>query len=535
MSTSTVSGTHSAPSRGAPSPAHHDPHGHHPGRITDRADRATGTGHDHHGHASPHATADRHGARSTTAERLAATPTTADRLGAHRSTAERLGGHPHAVPHEGVHPDRRSGSDPRPSATPLAGPAGMAARREFAGAPANPARAYEAYRHMTADHFAGPDDMRLGQLNRSVGTRNAAALERLAGNAPPDADVYGRAKTPFSTFGKLRETPGSAVGDIKDLSGMRVDVTPTRPGFADVHAAQSRAGDALGEGLVVKRDYIREPNAWGYTGRVHSTLAEADGLTHEVQVGPRDLSRFIDQKLPTTGGGTISLHDATGYKGEIHGVNLPRPLAEGYPRQMANILEVNARGQSLADVPVARAEVSRYVDEVRAALPRDVVTPPSELSTRARVGNLASRGFGALGVAGGAWQTARGVNELRSGGDRVVGAADVGAGAAGIVSGAALMTGRVALGTGTGGAVAVIDGARDVYVGVRDGNAERAAVGTVKAGAGAAMIAGVATLNPVLVAGGAVAYGGAVVYESRDAIASVAKGAWGRLSSALSW
>ena len=50
---------------------------------------------------------------------------------------------------------------------------------------------------------------------------------------------------------------------------------------------------------------------------------------------------------------------------------------------------------------------------------------------------------------------------------------------------------------------------------------------------GAPAPAHVATLDPVPVAGGAVACGGAVVHESRDAIASVAKDAWGRLSPAF--
>ena len=36
-------------------------------------------------------------------------------------------------------------------------------------------------------------------------------------------------------------------------------------------------------------------------------------------------------------------------------------------------------------------------------------------------------------------------------------------------------------------------------------------------------MAGVATANPVLIAGGAIAYGGAVVYENRDAIYNAGK------------
>jgi hypothetical protein len=93
------------------------------------------------------------------------------------------------------------------------------------------------------------------------------------------------------------------------------------------------------------------------------------------------------------------------------------------------------------------------------------------------------------------------------------------------------MTGRVALGTATGGAVAVVDGAKDLYVGIRDKNVEKAATGGVKAGAGTAMLAGVATANPVLIAGGAIAYGGAIVYENRKAIAGGAKQAWGWVKS----
>ena len=202
---------------------------------------------------------------------------------------------------------------------------------------------------------------------------------------------------------------------------------------------------------------------------------------------------------------------------------------------MRDILDVNAQGRELSEVPSVRRSVAAYADEVRATLPDTIDRPPPELSVRARAGNVAARGFGVLGVAGSAHQALQGVNELRTGGDRVVGVADTGAGVTGVASGTALAAGRVALGTATGGAVAVVDGARDVYVGVRDGNAEKTVTGAVKAGAGAAMIAGVATANPVLVAGGAIAYGGAVVYESRDAIASAARDAWERAASLFSW
>ena len=172
-------------------------------------------------------------------------------------------------------------------------------------------------------------------------------------------------------------------------------------------------------------------------------------------------------------------------------------------------------------------EVSLYIDEVQRALPEKLSAPPApELSTRAKLGNVSARGLGVLDITGSAYQVNQGVQILRSGGDTVEGVADVTAGSTGVISGVALTTGRIAAGTATGGVVAVVDGAKDIYVGVRDANVEQTAVGVVKSGAGTAMIVGVATANPLLIAGGAIAYGGAAIYQSRDAIASAATGAW---------
>lgn len=84
------------------------------------------------------------------------------------------------------------------------------------------------------------------------------------------------------------------------------------------------------------------------------------------------------------------------------------------------------------------------------------------------------------------------------------------------------MMGRVALGTAASGVAATIDGGKDLVVSIRDGNTEKTVLGTIKTGAGAAMMTGVATANPPLIAGGAIDYGGAVVYESREAIGEAA-------------
>ncbi len=446
-------------------------------------------------------------------------------------------GHPYASSFTPTSDTADSEEASSSSLSPLAGPASMAARREFNHAPINPANSYTSYGRLSADDFAGADDMRLQQLSRSADVQNRALQATLRETvAAPDSLVSGRAKTPFSTFNKLREPTGNAhpttVSDIKDLSGVRVDVPPTSPDFQDIRRTQERLQSQFGDDLTLKRDYIESPNSWGYTGRVHSVLQEGSGLITEVQVGSPDISEYIEQKLTTRGGDAIALHDATGYKGQIYGVDVPADLQSVYADNLSEISKLNQAGQSVADSPALKQSLSNFVSDVEQSLPDTLDKPPQpEISTRAALGNNVGRGLGVLGIAGAAMQTRQGIETLRDGDSTVEGVANTGAGTLGLVSGGALLTGRVALGTATGGAVAVIDGGRDIYLGVRDADIEKTAVGATKAGAGTAMMVGVATANPLLIAGGAVVYTGSLVYENKDAIASFAKRSWNWLTS----
>ncbi|MGD8914117.1 MAG: hypothetical protein PVJ68_15430 [Candidatus Thiodiazotropha sp.] len=458
-------------------------------------------------------------------------PTTAEQLSRSSTTEERLANRPSSFAEQSE--TAGNNSVHAYDLNPLAGPAGMVARREFNGIPFRSEDAYQAYKGMTADNFVGPDDIRLQQISKSLEGVNDNLSRQLSGTSGIDGEVSGRAKNPFSTFGKLRETPGTTIGQIKDLSGLRVNLNPNQPGFQDYYKTQDAIQEALGDGLQLKRDYIKQPNPWGYTGRIHSILTEPGGLSHEIQVGSSDLSNFIDGKLTTTGGDHIALHDATGYKGQIYGAKVPDHLQSEYTQLMQRITDTNGAGQQVADVPELQREINQFNRAVEESLPEKLNKPPEpELSAKARAGNIAAKGFGVLGLAGGALQTTNGVNTLTNGGDSIEGSADVGAGSTAVVSSMALLGGRMTLGTATGGVAAIIDGAKDVYIGVRDGSVEKTAVGTIKAGAGTAMIAGIVTANPILIAGGAVAYCGAAVYESRDAIASAGMGAW---NWATSW
>lgn len=421
-------------------------------------------------------------------------------------------------------PDRNQ-RDPHLGAAPgvLQGPAAYAARGELA--PPNP--------KLTADKLSGPDDIRLEKVQRQATAKNIEMTRKLSQTLEDagveGAHVYGRAKDKTSLFNKLRETPGMKLGDVKDISGVRADLPPTK-NFENVTRAQKAVEDTFGEAAKLKGNYIENPNRWGYTGRIHDVV-DAGGMPHEVQLGSRDVSKFIDQKLTTKSGQQISLHDTTFYKGDTNGARLPQHLEKEYTSLMGRIRDANGAGKAVDDVPELAKDLANFKKAAEEALPATLPDKPApQLSTKAKVGRAAGKALGVAGVVGGAFQTADGVNELRNG-KYVEGGADVTAGTGSIVSSAALMAGRVGLGTTTGGAVAVVDGAKDIYVGIRDGNVEKGVTGAVKSGAGAAMIAGVATANPVLIAGGAVAYGGAVVYENRKAIAGAAKKAWNWVKS----
>ncbi len=251
----------------------------------------------------------------STAERLSQSPTTEERLANYRSPLA-----------EG------QAESEIYDLNPLTGPAGMAVRREFNGIPLRAENAYQAYSGMSANSFAGPDDIRLEQLAKTVSNENKAILYQMRNADDVVGDVYGRGKKPFSIFGKLLESPGSTVSDIKDLSGSRVDIKPTQPNFQEYYRTQNALADSLGDGMKLKKDYIKNPNPWGYTGRIHSTMTESNGLTHEIQVGSSDLSKFIDHEFTTTGGDRIALHDTTGYKGQIYGTKVPDHLQNGGER-----------------------------------------------------------------------------------------------------------------------------------------------------------------------------------------------------------
>jgi len=338
-----------------------------------------------------------------------------------------------------------SGSDTDTNIAPIASGAGRAVRGELSNPALKASGAYEAYKDLGADQLAGPDDIRLKQLKRGVDASNNEFKNIVESADVPDSKTYGRAKGPGSIFAKMNQQD-LKIGGLDDLSATRIDVTVTKPGMVDVYGAQSQAAATVGDDLSLNKDFIKNPTRAGYSGRLHSNLTDASGLTHELQVGTKDLSAFIDKGLATKGGDTISVHDAL-YKSDVYGIPADKALKKDYANLMQDITKANKAGQEMADVADLNQRVTKFYSEVESILPEKLNTAPEPtLSSRAQLGNKLNKGFGALGVVGGGLQTYSGVSTLANGGDKVEGVADVVAGNAGIVSGGAMMVGRLGLG-----------------------------------------------------------------------------------------
>lgn len=170
-------------------------------------------------------------------------------------------------------------------------------------------------------------------------------------------------------------------------------------------------------------------------------------------------------------------------------------------------------------------------------------------SKMTKAAGVAEGVLGPLGVYYGIKEANHGLHQIhdaKNGMEKMEGVANVGVGSGTAIVGAA-GTGTVALaalkgagaisstGAAAGaigvlskvsgvaaGGVAVVDGVRDIAHGIHDKDGGRVAKGGIKTLAGGAMIAGVMTGNPVLVAGGAITYAGVTIYENRKEIAAFA-------------
>ncbi len=151
--------------------------------------------------------------------------------------------------------------------------------------------------------------------------------------------------------------------------------------------------------------------------------------------------------------------------------------------------------------------------------------------------------MGPLGVIAGGVGAYNGVRDMADGKivegglDTVAGLATAagGVGSTGTaLMGAAAPAALGVLAAGGAGVAAAADGVKDVYQGIRDGNVEQGVVGGVKTAGGGMMMAGAATANPLLIGAGALTYGGAMIYENREAIGNAASAVGGAIMDGAS-
>lgn len=231
----------------------------------------------------------------------------------------------------------------------------------------------EKYKELTASDFSDVTDPRLQEIaeaaraeNEEVQARLRAALEKAG---VKDVEIQYRAKSLKSILGKLKETPGAKVKDIKDLSGIRVNITRVNEAnFAQYNKIKATIQQEFGIPESAVKDYNKKPNPWGYTGRVHMFEAGGAEIVSEIQVGSKDLSGFIEKRFSMPDGSLIELHDLTGYKGQLYGKAIPPDLQSDYTRLIGKITDVNRGGNNLADVPEAKAEVDAYFERVKSFL-----------------------------------------------------------------------------------------------------------------------------------------------------------------------
>ncbi len=195
---------------------------------------------------------------------------------------------------------------------------------------------------------------------------------------------------------------------------------------------------------------------------------------------------------------------------------------------------VDGYGKITAAMRREAQKILRYV-EANGALPKnlpawvDEAGPLSESGAsdaaaasvliRKVAGAVVVKGLGGLAVLDGANKVHQGFQDIQNG-RPIEGALTLAGGASEATGGLAIVVNRFQVAGEAFGAMAVFDGAKDVYVGYRNDNGELVIIGFVKAAAGAAMLAGSATANPVLIVVGGVAYATVVVYENRAALES---------------
>ena len=202
---------------------------------------------------------------------------------------------------------------------------------------------------------------------------------------------------------------------------------------------------------------------------------------------------------------------------------------------MAEMVENIDKANDAVKAEVATASSTAKATETSAAATTEARVADSTHSGHSKLGkavHAADKVLGPAAVYFGVKEVQHGLHQLHDADTatkKIEGTSNVVAGGATVMSGAATTTAALGVSAvagvamipvamATAGVAAAADGVKTFANGLSEHDGEKMAVGGVKSAAGVVMMAGVATGNPLLVAGGALTYGGAVVYENREAI-----------------
>lgn len=225
------------------------------------------------------------------------------------------------------------------------------------------------YKDHTAKDFTSAQDPKLLAIreiadhdNRQVAEALRAAFEA---RGIKNVEIQQRTKSAASILGKLTEKENVKLSDIKDLSGIRINIKDVnQPGFKQHDEIVAVIKEVVQASKV--KDYNKVPNEWGYTGRVHVFTESARGVSSEIQVGSRELSQFIETKFTMPNGGPpMEVHDLTGYKGQLYGKSLPEPLQRQYTELISEIGRANGAGNNAADVPALKSSIDAFKNDVQ--------------------------------------------------------------------------------------------------------------------------------------------------------------------------
>lgn len=271
------------------------------------------------------------------------------------------------------------------------------------------------YGGLKGSDLKGPNDPRLVEVHRDqvgISDRFGGEINRVIRDSGLGAQVETSTKTPGSIFGKLSRKSGEGkdypLGRMTDLSRGRINVESND--MREVAAIDRVLRQRFGlpphseDSPNFMQDFMgaKDPKS-GYA-RSHLIIRDEKGNAFELQIGTRDISRFIDAPV-----GATSVHDAI-YKGKDLGINTPPALAKEYNQLLIDIGRANAQGKSIADDAALSQRIKTFQEAVKQSLPeklRKPVEPEDPWKIPPGVTLLSTQGGGAVGMNAGPFKDGR--------------------------------------------------------------------------------------------------------------------------------